>query len=493
MSKKLNISFVVLIAFIILMFIPFGFARMCVGLMDTLDPETHLGLFNCTCISQNCDGYDITYDSLNLVNKEYPCLNYCNKMTLTNLEYYLKRVLLHIKEIEIKIKKFEQNLKYIKKSKTTQFNTENNINSIENNKEDESDEESEIRRNTFIKIKKNISNEINLVQNIGNSFRNDYQSLMKKKLSQIGKKPVFDSYKNIHNYKYESIKTTINETDKSKSKNNIYFMSRIKKSIKQKKYLLHLAQCKSNKFMKIQKEEIRSLLRTKNKREENNNYIDLASIFQRNNKNNTNSPKTDLILDNIISGINKRGKYERILSSYLTNDIKKERNKLEEENSIKEEKDMQTEEFENKKALNNHNKNQKRDLFLIHSRFNNNRYQNKINEIEKDFVKNANIITLNAYNSLGSGYMREESPIINKKYNKQLNMNKFRKFGKLNFSEDKKYIKERGIKKVYSNKALNPIYRSNKGKVHIVDHLLFDKFNERYYDNNKKEFKTLQN
>ena len=483
--------------------------KMCIGLMDTLDPDNHLGLFNCNCISQNCDGYDITYDSLKLVNRDYPCLNNCNKITLTNLEYYLKRVLLHIKEIELKIKKYEENLKYNNKYQNIRFNTENNLNEVEPNKDDESDEDFEIRRNTFQKIKKNIDNEINLVQNIGNSFRNNYQELMKKKLSKIGKKLTYDSYKNIHNNKYESIKTTSNEIEESKSRKSSSYISRIKKSIRQKKYLLHLAQCKSNKFMKIQKEEIRSLLMTKNRRDVNN-YIDLTAIFQKNKRNN-NSEKSDLILDNIISSINKKVKRERILSSYLTNEnnernnevncikeenkikeedsmkeensIKEESNDVKEESNVKEDKDIQTEEFENNKVLKSNKSNKNKDLFLINSRFNN-KYQNKHNEIEKDFVKNTNIINLDGNNSLGINYMIEESPInINKKYNKQLNMNKFRKIGKLNYSEDKKYAKDKMIKKGYSNKAIDVIYHSSKGKVHLVDPLLFDKFNVRYFNN----------
>ena len=476
--------------------------KMCIGLMDTLDPDNYSGLFNCKCISQNCDGYDITYDSLKLVNKEYPCLNNCNKITLTNLEYYLKRVLLHIKEIELKIKKYEENLKYDNKYKNIKLNTESNINNIEANKDDESDDNFEIRRNTFQKIKKNIDNEINLVQNIGNSFRNDYKALMKKKLSKMGKKFTYDSYKNIFNNKYESIKTAGNEMEELKNRKSSSYISRIKKSIREKKYLLHLAQCKSNKFMKIQKEEIRSLLM--NKKRDVNDYIDLSAIFQKNKKSN-NSEKSDLILDNIISSINKKVKRERIMSSYLTNennernneineikednkikeeeDSMKEEYSLKEENNVKEDKDIQTEEFGNKKVLKRSKDSKKKDLFLIHSRFNNN-YQNKQNEIEKDFVKNTNIVNLDGNNSLGINCMIEESPInINKKYNKQLNMNKFRKFGKLNYSEDKKYAKEKMIKKDYNNKGINVIYHSSKGKVHLVDPLLFDKFNVRYFNN----------
>ena len=39
--------------------------KLVLGLMDTVDPETNLPLFNCTCISQVCDGYEITNESLN--------------------------------------------------------------------------------------------------------------------------------------------------------------------------------------------------------------------------------------------------------------------------------------------------------------------------------------------------------------------------------------------------------------------------------------------
>ena len=83
--------------------------------------------------------------------------------------------------------------------------------------------------------------------------------------------------------------------------------------------------------------------------------------------------------------------------------------------------------------------------------------------------------------------MHEESTqTSNKKYNKQLNMNKLRKVGILNYSESKK------IKDIFRNKVMNKNINLNRSKVHLVDPLLFDKFNERYYDNNKR-FKTLEN
>lgn len=447
--------------------------RLCTGLFDTIEPGTRMGLFNCTCESLNCDGYEITYDSLEIVNKEYPCLKNTNKISLINLEYYLKRVLLHIKEIELKIKKFEESLKYNNKSslvKNNQINSENNKPSEEEEENsDEIDENYEIRRNTFYKQKKEVNNEINLVQNIGNSF-NELKSLMKKKIS-------FDFYnnnnKNNYNGKYENIKTSGNYRNESNLHKNSSYISRIKKSINQKKYLLHLAQCKSNKFLKIQKEEFRSLLIQKNRKDDVNNYADLTALFKRNNKNN----KSDNILDNIINTISKRSKKERILSSYLIHSIKEEENQKINNSNNKEDKNMQTE--ENIKKVKKFEKNNSKDLFLINSRFNAKHNKNE-SENEKDFLPNKKIFTIDGHNSLGSQNMIDENLILKpKKYNKQLNMNKFLKF-------------RSNIIRNNSIKAMNIITDSNKNKIHLVDPLLYDKFNERNYINSNKRFKTLE-
>ena len=307
--------------------------------------------------------------------------------------------------------------------------------------------------------------------------------MMKKKLSNIGRKFAFESNNNILNKKYENIKTLNNELEESEGKKDLSFITRTRRSIRQKNYLLHLAQCKSNRYMKIQKDEIRSILMAKNKRVENNNYADLGAIFKNKKKNTKKKSEevSDSILDNIISGINKQGKYERILSSYLLNDQGKEIkeiNKNMEISKVREDKDINIEDPQKIKNI------KKSDLFLVDSRFKNIR---KKMEIENDLIQNKNIINLDGCNSLGSKYMHEESTqTSNKKYNKQLNMNKLRKVGILNYSESKK------IKDIFRNKGMNKNINLNRSKVHLVDPLLFDKFNERYYDNNKR-FKTLEN
>ena len=455
--------------------------KLCTGLFDTLDPVTKIGLFNCTCESLNSDGYEITYDSLNLINRDYPCLNNTNKISMINLEYYLKRVLLHIKEIEIKIKKFEDSLKFNTKSpiaKNNKTNSENLLPENESENSDENFENFEIRRNTFYKAKKEVNNEINLVQNVGSSFSSDIKSLMGKKMS-------FDIYnsnnKNIYNSKYENIKTINYNDEESNLPKNSSYISRIKKSINQKKYLLHLAQCKSNKFMKIQREEVRSLLLQKNRKEDNNNYADLTAIFKNKGKNNKSENKSDSILDNIINTISKRTKNERILSSYLIHSIKEEENQKIMNDINKEDKTLQTEEKRIK--VKKFGKNNSKDLFVINSRFNNKKLRNMSVgteiESEKNILPNKNIITLDGYDSLGNQYLEENSKEIPKKYNKQLNMNKFLKF-------------KNSFKRANSNKAVNVIMNSDKNKVHYVDPLLYDKFNEKYFVNNHKRFKTLE-
>ena len=479
--------------------------KLAVGLMDTVDQETHFGLFNCTGLSNNCDGYDITFDSLELINKEYPCFNNTNKISLTNLEYYIKRVQLHIKEIEIKIKKANDNFKYNIKPKEYKINNDNNV--INEPKKDLSieteeteshyDDYYEIRRNTFNKVKKNINNEISLEQKISNSFKKDYKDLISRNKKKINQK--IDSYKNIYksynNNKYENIKTTNNNTEKFDKKRNSSFLMKLRKSVKEKLYLLHLAQCKSNKFMKIQKEEMRSLLKAKNKRDDNSNFVDISSIFQRNKRNQNSEHKSSLILDNIINGINKRGKHERILSSYLTNnnidEINKEFN-INDFNNNKEDKNLQTDEETIKRSFGVNRANidnieiKKKDSLLITSN------DVKNNEIENDLIHSRNLVNLDGQQLPEDKYILENIS-SNKKYNKQLNMNKFRKFGKLseinNKYNNKKKILNKLIKRGKSNKALNIGYEMNKDNIHLVDPLLFDKFNEQYIN---RRFKTLE-
>ena len=498
--------------------------KLVIGLMDTVDPETHLPLFNCTCTSQTCDGYEITNNSLNLINKEYACNNNNNQISLINVEYFLKRLQLHMKEIESKIEKYTKNLKYatqMKKNINNINKSEDGETTIIENKKNEDDNNYEIRRNSF-EIKKKNNNEISLVQILGNSFKKDYTKLKKKRFNTIDKNNN-DSRMNINsdNKRYENMKTINQEIIIDNKENNYSFFFKIKNSIKHKEHLLKMAQGRSQKFMEIKKAEIRSLNMARNKRYQKNKYIDISAIFNQNYSSSKgkrdSAKKKDIILDNIINTINKNSKYERILSSYISKnnndnyikekekdgklELKKEGNenkeKFEEDKNdtleikIKKLNNLPNEEkleiIPNKKfQINTILKNKEIKYPLIKSNIRNLIYN--VNESRN------NIITLEGFNSLGSQDLstskskrkkdKKDNKIINNNYRKSKKNSQINKNNSTSVNNNFKIKAE-----IFNNNlpSIMPYY--NKEKVHFVDPLVLDKFNEHYINN---KLKTLE-
>ena len=500
--------------------------KLVIGLMDTVDPETHLPLFNCTCTSQTCDGYEITNNSLNLVNKEYACNNNNNQISLINVEYFLKRLQLHMKEIESKIEKYTKNLKYatqMKKNINNINKSEDGETTIIENKKNEDDNNYEIRRNSF-EIKKKNNNEISLVQILGNSFKKDYTKLKKKRFNTIDKNNN-DSRMNINsdNKRYENMKTINQEIIIDNKENNYSFFFKIKNSIKHKEHLLKMAQGRSQKFMEIKKAEIRSLNMARNKRYQKNKYIDISAIFNQNYSSSKgkrdSAKKKDIILDNIINTINKNSKYERILSSYISKnnndnyikekekdgklELKKEGNenkeKFEEDKNdtleikIKKLNNLPNEEkleiIPNKKLqINTILKNKDIKYPLIKSNIRNLIYN--VNESRN------NIITLEGFNSLGNQDLSisKSKRKKDKKNNKIINNNyrKSKKNSQINKNRNNSTSVKNNFKikaEIFNNNlpSIMPYY--NKEKVHFVDPLVLDKFNEHYINN---KLKTLE-
>ena len=500
--------------------------KLVIGLMDTVDPETHLPLFNCTCTSQTCDGYEITNNSLNLVNKEYACNNNNNQISLINVEYFLKRLQLHMKEIESKIEKYTKNLKYatqMKKNINNINKSEDGETTIIENKKNEDENNYEIRRNSF-EIKKKNNNEISLVQILGNSFKKDYTKLKKKRFNTIDKNNN-DSRMNINsdNKRYENMKTINQEIIIDNKENNYSFFFKIKNSIKHKEHLLKMAQGRSQKFMEIKKAEMRSLNMARNKRYQKNKYIDISAIFNQNYSSSKgkrdSAKKKDIILDNIINTINKNSKYERILSSYISKnnndnyikekekdgklELKKEGNenkeKFEEDKNdtleikIKKLNNLPNEEkleiIPNKKLqINTILKNKDIKYPLIKSNIRNLIYN--VNESRN------NIITLEGFNSLGNQDLSisKSKRKKDKKNNKIINNNyrKSKKNSQINKNRNNSTSVKNNFKikaEIFNNNlpSIMPYY--NKEKVHFVDPLVLDKFNEHYINN---KLKTLE-
>ena len=507
--------------------------KLVIGLLDTVDPETHLPLFNCTCVSKICNGYEITNNSLKLVNKEYPCLNNNNKISLINIEYYLKRIQLHIKEIETKIENFNKNLKYdIKNSKLKKINnTENKEGNKESgkNQNEEENDDFEIRRNTF-EIKKKNNNEISLVQILGKSLKNDYSTLKKQRYETIDKLNNNDSSININNEekRFENIKILKDEGNEESKAKNLSFIHKIKRSIKEKEHLLRLAQGRSQKYLETKKAEIRSINMARNKKFQKDKYIDISEIFN-NNKNskgkknpyekllNKQDKKKDFILDNLLNDINKKGKYERILSSFISNN-KNKNEKEEEKNEKKDEENInkrdkeklikineskrdlsdkrnkryltieETEKISSRnKGINTSENNKGIKYPLIKSNLKIILNKNKKGVEQNPFFESRNIVTLNGLNSLGEQSLSnsKSSKKIFKRYNKIMNNNYKKskillKLNKINNNliENEADLKEKS--KSINNRLPKIISIYDTDKVHFFDPLIFDKINVNY-------------
>ena len=508
--------------------------KLVIGLLDTVDQETHLPMFNCTCISKVCDGYGISQNSLQLINREYHCLNNTNQIFLINVEYYIKRIQLHMKEIQSKINNYNNNLKYEinnkKIKKISNINNEEGKNEmiIIENEKNENDNDIIIRRNTF-EIKKKNNNEISLVQMLGKSLKNDYSTLKRQQYNIIGKYLSNDSVNNNFNDNkiYENIKTTTNEEINEDNKDkDISFISKIKKSIKQKERLLRLAQGKSQKYMAIKKAEIRSFNMARNKKIQKDKYIDITAIFNNSGSNNKRSilgsaKKKDLILDNIINNIHKQSKYERVLSSYISRQ-KKNNNEIIENNdeedkseifndkkedtienknetkNIKENKEMKK--YESKRYIGTeenqiakpNNINNVINYPLIKPNIRQIIYDSNKNKLNHIYENRNNVITLDGLSSLGEDNNKSNRKF--KRYNKLLNDNnkKLLKLKNIN-NNNNNNINSIKVNRnlIHSIDKLNGnlpnIY--NKEKVHHIDPLVLDKFNAHYYN---RKLKTLE-
>ena len=515
--------------------------KLVVGLLDTVDPETHLPLFNCTCISAVCDGYEITNNSLDLVNKEYSCNNNSNQISLINVEYFLKRLQLHMKEIESKIDNYSKNLKYdIKPKAEVKVKTKNVSNKnveegkmiiIENNKK-ENNNAFEIRRNTFY-IKSKNNNEISLVQMLGKSLKNDYATIKKQRNNNTIDKSN-DSLTNLNdeNKLYDNIKTINDETVEVNKEKNLSYSSKVKRSIQRKEHLLKLAQGKSNKYMAKKKAEMRSLNIARKARYKKDQYIDLSKIFNKSNSSSS-AEKKDIVLDSIINNINKNSKYNRILSSFIHSDSKRNRNRKvikdtgEEKNDetekskmnnniIEEYNDMKNSGLQsqsynkrmsakypiNEEKIDNYSKNDKSinvnieeneiKYPAIKPNLKNLIYDNYNKSNSRNVIENRsnNIITIDGQNSIGNQDINNSrsSRILPKKYNKVMK-NNYRVSRKL-LQLSKQNHNSVGADNLEINIGKLPSILSlyNSDKVHVFDPLVYDRFNNQYFN---KRLKTL--
>ena len=296
--------------------------NLVVGLFDTVDPITHHPLFDCKCISHLCEGYEISNKSLDIIYQEYSCDNSKNQLSLIKIEYYIKRLQQQKIDIENKIEDSKKNL-HIEIPKKKRINTcrndDSNLN-IQNENENltvnyDENQNFNISRNTLV-IKKDPSkqNILKLVNKAkienGQKKFNTIDKIIQKRCSRIISNNI-NEYNKKNAY---SIQTDENE----KSNKKIPIFGQIRKEIKNKEKLLQLVREKSHRYLENQKIEMRKGYMAK-KRKENNVTYNISNIFnKKNNKDLSHGASNDIVLDSILYNVNKNGKYDRILGSYIT-------------------------------------------------------------------------------------------------------------------------------------------------------------------------------
>ena len=161
--------------------------HLIIGYPDTVDPVTHLPLFNCNCLSAESDGYIISNRSINLINEESTVIHNLKDFCLMKIDYNLNRLQQFKKEVMSKTKKNEiVSPKTEKISKEGNITTPNNIDPSLNEKNTNVNHSNEeinyfIERNQLFRKRSRNNNKLllgfkinsNFFENTLYKFRND--------------------------------------------------------------------------------------------------------------------------------------------------------------------------------------------------------------------------------------------------------------------------------------------------------------------------------
>ena len=316
--------------------------KMMLGYPDTVDQETFIPLFNCKCISTSATGYIVERQMMNLFKKDLYIRSNPSDAILIRIEFYLKRLLQHKKNIMKRIELLRisdnnnVNIKDSNKSKNNNTilkeknNEENNeyisINENNNNDKNEISKENNLEE----KINEEFDNSLNITRNNINPVNvknNNIFEFQTKIITNQLDNSLFNQKKNslinlIRNNNSQSVDNTLNKTNEDN--NNFYNeISKLKAKIRRKKYLLRVAQNQSQKFLTKENAERKKIQIKLNKLITKDNYNDLTSIFSKNPPQkdsiiNKFIKREDNILDPAINLINKQINYEKKFNSILT-------------------------------------------------------------------------------------------------------------------------------------------------------------------------------
>ena len=283
-----------------------------VGLPDTIDPDTQLSLFNCECISDNCDGYEINNKVFKIIYRSdnYKFNNEVTQNSLMKINFYLQRIFLYKNTLLFKIK--NRDFSFNKASNSFNIPKNNNkFKTINPETTKFSDHKAPLNRNCLHKVKKGEKNKKYMLCKTLSNF-----NIKKFCLSDSNIKTI-PNLKNVFDKNIES-NTNINKVGQNLAP---FFQTEYWKSKLLKSQSSQNIKKKLLKYNIQQKLKLKEIYNEKSNDKNNDNYLyksqkNIINNFDENNE-------IQFSIDEEIKEIkNKRKKY-KILNSMI-NDIKKE-------------------------------------------------------------------------------------------------------------------------------------------------------------------------
>ena len=495
--------------------------KMLLGYPDTVDQETFMPFFNCQCLSTSATGYVVEKEMIKLFKRDGYLKESPPKIVIQKIEFYLKRLLEHKKNIMNRIeflqeqdkklgfKSFQvsnnKNNKYENNNKNTDINKTNNKqnlpnidnNSISYTQGNDKNKESEEKNDDLLNITRNNLNPINLKDN--NIF--PFQS---KLVNQIDPIYLSNKQKNINRNRQKLL------LEAKKGKEN--FLKSIRKyedQIKQKKYLLKITQNKSPKFILKEKTLEKQFQLYFNQYNAKGNYNDISNIFSKDpdqkssivdkyrkkSEDNVLDPKIDLLkrqlnyerLNPILPRTNKTTEISTLINSKNNTNLSLDIRDKYIATSPKSETINNISNINNK--IKKRNKNIIKDLPASCNIINKSENKNikiKYNNLSLDVEKISDDINMNKMNKSKFKNLYDElfTDYINNKLNEENKVKKVQSLSK-NYQKMDNYK----LNKIQLKKIKNKIFPNEKGtnniskeskEISIVDPLYLEKLGDKY-------------
>ena len=434
--------------------------KLVLGFEDTVDLKTKLPLFNCKCISEICEGYEIKTDLLGMINSDFHCKTETSNATLTRTEYFLKRIQ------EFKKNLFEQlENNYNKLARNNPNNL--NFNTLKTDKNLSCDDNNE---------KINDNNQIIINTDINELYRTR-NGLYKNPDNFLKSPNIYDRKINLSLFDKKAMReNSLDEKDNNKNEETL--LKKFKKNIAQKRLLLRLAQKNSRKYVLTENNEIKKLTMKQNQHANKMRFNDVASFFEPMNEKpmfrKENYKVKDMTIDPLIKQANDETKIKNKFNSRLN---------INENNNIEEVKTINMEDKNNKTINTNYSLNKEDNNFL--------NMDNELllkspkdSKIKNMKIKHSNLsIDYNLNNGESKKYYDAYSKYIANELNKKFYMGYFDKVKEVcNIKLSQKVLQKNNAKKEFCTPK-NLRVRDSNFKVSLVDPLILDKFNYSLYKN----------